>query len=123
VRLSPHGLPLFDERGRPFPLLKRLASLRTAGDLAGWAVWINSGEVWMSGRVCMIRKSQNTIVRAERRLTLKEQSGNTVSEITRKYAEYVLVFTTLSDSEASAEQILETYRLRWQVELIFKRLK
>ena len=42
---------------------------------------------------------------------------------TRKYAEYVLVFTTLPTSVASTEQILEAYRLRWQVELTFKRLK
>ena len=42
---------------------------------------------------------------------------------TRRYAEYVLVFTTLPDSEASVDQVLEAYRLRWQVELTFKRLK
>jgi transposase len=35
----------------------------------------------------------------------------------------VLVFTTLPASEASTDKILETYRLRWQVELTFKRLK
>ena len=42
---------------------------------------------------------------------------------TRKYAQYVLVFTTLPASAASTEQILEAYRLRWQVELTFKRMK
>jgi transposase len=42
---------------------------------------------------------------------------------TRQYAQYVLVFTTLPASAASTEQILEAYRLRWQVELTFKRLK
>jgi transposase len=35
----------------------------------------------------------------------------------------VLVFTTLPDSDASVQQVLEVYRLRWQVELTFKRLK
>jgi hypothetical protein len=123
VRLSPRGLPVFDEKGKPFPLLKRLARLRKAGDLAGWPVWIKSDDVWIAGRVCAIRKSQDAIVRAQRRLTLKEQTGKTVNEITRRYTEYVLVFTTLPDSEASVDQVLEVYRLRWQVELTFKRLK
>jgi hypothetical protein len=123
VRLSPHGLPLFEERGRPFPLLKRLTRLRKAGDLAGWPVWIRSGDLWISGRVCAIRKSQDAIDRAQRRLTIKEQTGKTVGPITRKYAEYVLVFTTLPNPDASVEQVLEAYRLRWQVELTFKRLK
>ena len=94
-----------------------------AGDLAGWPVWIKSGDVWIAGRVCAIRKSPDAIVRAQRRLTLKQQTGKTVSEITRRYAEYVVVFTTLPGSEASVEQVLEVYRLRWQVELTFKRLK
>jgi hypothetical protein len=35
----------------------------------------------------------------------------------------VLVFTTLPDAEASVDQVLEAYRLRWQVELTFQRLK
>ncbi len=35
----------------------------------------------------------------------------------------MLVFTSLDLAEASAEQVLETYRLRWQIELAFKRMK
>ena len=40
---------------------------------------------------------------------------------TLEYAKYVIVFTTL-EVESPAE-VLECYRLRWQIELIFKRLK
>ena len=123
VRLSPHGLPVFDEKGKPFALLKRLARLRQAGDLSGWRVWIKTHDEGIAGRICAIRKSPDAIARAQRRLTLKEQAGKTVGATTRRYAEYVLVFTTLPDSEASVDQVLEAYRLRWQVELTFKRLK
>jgi hypothetical protein len=35
----------------------------------------------------------------------------------------VLVFTTLSAEEADAEKALEMYRLRWRIELSFKRMK
>jgi hypothetical protein len=35
----------------------------------------------------------------------------------------VLVFTTLPVQAADTNQILEGYRLRWQIELTFKRLK
>jgi transposase len=34
-----------------------------------------------------------------------------------------LVFTTLKSRQAAKRQILECYRLRWQIELTFKRLK
>jgi len=46
-----------------------------------------------------------------------------ISPETWQYAQYVLVFTTLSSASATARQVLECYRLRWQVELTFKRLK
>lgn len=123
VRFNPHALPIFDEKEKPFPLLKRLEKLRKAGDLAQWPVRIKAGDTWIVGRVCAIRKSKDAIVRAQRRLKHKEQTGKTVSLITRQYAEYVLVFTTLPEAQASLEQVLEIYRLRWQVELTFKRLK
>jgi len=123
VRLNPHALPLFDEQDQPFPLLDHLALLRQAGDLAGWPVWIHRGQQRIAGRVCAIRKSKQAIAQAQRRLSLKQQAGKTVGPETRKYAEYVLVFTTLNYSEANAQQVLEAYRLRWQVELTFKRLK
>ena len=34
-----------------------------------------------------------------------------------------MVFTTLPGQQAKAPQVLEYYRLRWQIELVFKRLK
>jgi len=40
---------------------------------------------------------------------------------TLEFAKYVLVFTTRS--VGSAEEILQLYRMRWQIELAYKRLK
>jgi transposase len=123
VRLNPHALPLWEESGEPFSLLKPLTKLRSSGQVAEWPIWVRSGESEISGRVCAIRKSREAIGRAQRRLDIRRQDGKSVGPETRKYAEYVLVFTTLPTSVASTEQILEAYRLRWQVELTFKRLK
>jgi len=123
VRLNPHALPLFDEQGEVFSMSTALAGLRRAGQAAEWPVWIHSGPQWMTGRVCAIRKSRAAIERARRRLREKQQNGKSVGEQTWKYAEYVLVFTTLPGQHATTRQVLECYRLRWQVELTFKRLK
>lgn len=123
VRLNPHALPLWDKFGNPYSLLKPLAKLRSSGQVAEWPIWIRSGEAEIAGRICAIRKSRQAIEQAQRRLDRKQQDGKSVGPETRKYAEYVLVFTTLPASEASTDKILETYRLRWQVELTFKRLK
>ena len=123
VRLNPRGVSLRDGDDRRFILLEHLAALTKPGELASWPVLVRLGARRIAGRVCAIRKSHEAIERAQRRLDRKRQRGQNVVPSTHLYAQYVLVFTTLSASEASAQQVLEAYRLRWQVELTFKRLK
>lgn len=124
VRLNRWSLPLLDEKGRPFPLLKKIKTLRRAGKAAEWRVWVRAGDQSIAGRLCGIRKSEEAAQRAQRRLTLRQQKGKgKVTPETREYACYVLVFTTLPKGQASVRQVLDCYRLRWQIELTFKRLK
>jgi Transposase DDE domain len=123
VRLNPYALPLYDEGGEAFSLTTALAGLRHAGRVAEWPVWVLSGAQRIQGRVCAIRKSKRAIEQARRRLREKQQNGKSASELTYQYAEYVLVFTTLTAEMATTRQVLDCYRLRWQVELTFKRLK
>lgn len=123
VRLNPNGISLRDANGEPFPLLQHLAGLRKAGALGDWPVRIvHEGSV-IEGRVCAIRKTRLAIKQAQRRLDRKRNKGQTVVADTRKYAAYVMVFTSLTAEAATAAQVLEAYRLRWQIELAFKRLK
>lgn len=123
VRLNPHALPLFDEQGQGFSVAAALTGLRRAGQIAEWPVWVDSSPRCIPGRVCAIRKSRAAIQRARRRLREKQQNGKSVGERAWQYAEYVLVFTTLPGTAATTRQVLECYRLRWQIELVFKRLK
>jgi hypothetical protein len=123
VRLNPHALPLYDEQGEPFSVATAVAGLLRAGQAAEWPVVVHSGAQRIAGRVCAIRKSQAAINQARRRLREKLKSGKSMSEQTWQYAQYVMVFTTLPRQEATVRQVLECYRLRWQIELTFKRLK
>ena len=124
VRLNRGMLPLRDEKDRLFPLGKKLKTLRRAGEAAEWPVWVPFGKQRIAGRLCGIRKSVEAIERAHRRLVRKQQKGKPCdTPENREYACYVLVFTTLPKSRASTTQVLECYRLRWQIELIFKRFK
>jgi len=124
VRLNPGTLPLLDSRGRPLMLQERLKSLSRPGQVAQWQVWVPCGDERVAGRVCVIRKSEDAIARAQRNIQLKVNRGKgTLSQERQQYACYVMVFTTLPEDAATAEQVLEGYRLRWQIELTFKRLK
>ncbi|MGC8551904.1 MAG: transposase [Phycisphaerae bacterium] len=41
----------------------------------------------------------------------------------RLMAHYVLIWTSVDVTEMSTREVLRTYRLRWQIELVFKRMK
>ena len=120
VRINPQALILQDRRGRNFPLLRKLQDMKMAGQIGEWPVRVAGTPV--SGRVCAVRKSEQAIRRAHRRLERRasKRQSRTKPE-TWEYAKYVAVFTTVE--EAAASSILEWYRIRWQVELVFKRLK
>ena len=56
-----------------------------------------------------------------RREASKRQS--TLEPATLEFAKYIILFTTLPHEKFSTLEILDWYRLRWQIELVFKRLK
>ena len=74
-------------------------------------------------RFCAVKKSKEEIKKADRKLRQKESKKQTTfSEDTKLSHHYVVVVTSLPSS-ISAEKILSVYRLRWQVEMVFKRYK
>jgi IS4 transposase len=78
----------------------------------------------VAGRLCAVRKSEQAIASAQRKLDQREHKHQIrVRPETREYAHYVMVFTTLPEWEMGAGEVLEYYRFRWQIELVFKRLK
>ncbi|ENC5022846.1 transposase, partial [Shigella sonnei] len=58
-----------------------------------------------------------------RLLSENRRKGRVVQAETLEAAGHVLLLTSLSEDEYSAEQVADCYRLRWQIELAFKRLK
>lgn len=120
VRVNPQSLPLRDIRDRNFDLLSRLQKRETVGVARQWKVRL--AETGIEGRVCAIRKSEDAIRRAHRRIGRRASKKQTTTQPeTWEYAKYVTVFTT--EQTTPAETVLEWYRVRWQIELAFKRLK
>jgi len=123
VRVNPSSVRIFGPGKRRFPVLQRLARLTRAGETGDWQVRLWADEdAEFTGRLCALRKSEQAIGQAHRRLRRKSVKKQTqLRPETLEYAKYILVFT--SYSEGSAAQVLEWYRMRWQIELVFKRLK
>jgi len=120
VRINPQSLPLQQKGGRKFDLLAHLQNLHTAGAIGEWKVTLTGTAV--EGRVCALRKSEESVRQAHRRIERRASKRQTKTKPeTWEYAKYVAVFTT--DRSTRTETILDWYRVRWQIELTFKRFK
>jgi hypothetical protein len=123
VRVNPSGLSLKDSDGKSFSLLNKLRNLKQAGMIGEWDVMISDGRI-VKGRICAARKSNEAIRRAQKNVKRRAQkAGEKLKVETLEYAKYIILFTTFPPEEFNAEEVLEVYRLRWQIELIFKRFK
>lgn len=125
VRVNSGTLPVLGRQGRPFLLLKNVTAMETPGAVRSWEVLIpNRNQETVAGRICAIRKSNEAIKLAHKKIMRNAQKkGHKIKPETLEYAKYVIVFTNYPQDSFTATEILEWYRVRWQVELVFKRFK
>ena len=124
VRLNQSSLPLHSKQGDSFPTLKKLKTLKEVGPVGEWSVYVKGEKGQIEGRLCAVRKTETAIRLAHKKL--KERASKRQKNIkpeTFEFAKYITVFTTFPRERFSASDILDWYRVRWQVELMFKRLK
>jgi Transposase DDE domain len=75
-------------------------------------------------RLIAMRKSDTAAAEARRKARRQAQKdGNQISTQTLAAADWVILVTSLPATDFSADDVLALYRLRWRVELGFKRLK
>ena len=125
VRLNPKAVRLLDQDGNLFALHRCLRRLKKTNEVGCWPVRLTgaTGQAPIAGRLCVLRKSQMAAAKARAKAERDASSnGRKLQTDTLLYAGYVMVFTTAPES-FTAREILEIYRLRWQIELVFKRFK
>ncbi len=125
VRVNTGALAFQEVDAEPFDLLGKVSCLQAPLAVRSWSVKVVSAQqLRVSGRVCAIRKTEEAI-RIVQEGFRKEaaRKGRQLQPQTLEFAKYVIVFTTFPAAEFSAADVLEWYRLRWQVELVFKRFK
>ena len=125
VRLNPDGIVLHTPAGDAFNLLQKLKPIQRSGQIAVWKALVPfEKRLPVSVRICAIRKSKVAIALAHKQLRRKaSKQGSELQPETLIYAEYVMVLTTFPEREFPAPLVLEWYRFRWQIELVFKRFK
>jgi hypothetical protein len=125
VRLNRGALPLRHRDGTAveiLPTLRELKALR-AEEKTVLLEWVDASKDrhTVTGRLVMQRLPAAEAGKARKR-ALQEHGSNTTPEMLEA-AGYVVLFTTVPQARLSATRCLELYRLRWQIELLFKRWK
>lgn len=124
VRVNRGALPLQDEGGTQIDVLKWCRSLvgHTASQVAAQAV-VQQGKKRRSirGRLIGFRLHSEETEQARQRARREHAASTTEEHL--EAAGYVLLFTTAPAERISAARSVEAYRLRWQIELQFKRWK
>ena len=125
LRLNPRAIRILEPKGQPFKWVEALQSIAGPGEIRQWPARISlRNGTLVPGRLCVIAKSRQATERACKKLRKKAYEQRIALEAdTLLYAGYILVFTTVAETELSAGQVLDWYRLRWQIELVFKRFK
>jgi transposase len=105
--------------------LEKLRSL-SDGIPGDWNIWFRDPDDshLVKARLCSLRKSKEAIEIAKKKIRQEaSKRGIKTKDETLEYAEYVTVLTTVNRHALKTEDILNVYRGRWQIELVFKRLK
>ena len=126
VRMRWQDLSLYEYQGQPFQVCEWL---KTSFTDAGCGAQSLALQLTTQGQTFPLRLVASPLPpiqaeKARRRVRRKAQKNQVqVRPETLLVAGFVLLITNLPAAHWSAAQIAQLYRLRWQVELYFKRLK
>jgi len=123
LRLHWQNIRLHDAQGRPVDMEKTLQRAE-AGD-AGTTIYVPlEGHAPVRARLVIRPLPTEAASRNRQRLRRNAaKKGRTPSATALRLAGYFCGLTTLPEDLASDDVVLELYRLRWQIELFFKRCK
>lgn len=113
-----------DAEGRPFDLIAQFRRAAARGRIDR-PIWIKrKGGAPLALRLVAVKKPPEAAAEARRKARRAAQrEGHTISKQTLEAADWVILVTSLTPEEFSTEDVLALYRLRWRIELGFKRLK
>ncbi|MCP5010306.1 MAG: transposase [Aestuariibacter sp.] len=122
LRYNAHGMNLYRENGEKINWYEELKSCQ--GKTHCIKVQVRHKGEYIEGYVHACRLPPEQAAQARRRVRANaKKKGHTVRQSTLRLAEWILVFTTLPPSLLSSDTIAQLYRVRWQVELVIKRMK
>jgi hypothetical protein len=126
VRMRWNTVRLVDDADQPIELTKRLQALPAECDIHELAVRARVGrrQPPMPIRLVICRRPAEAVAAAHKHLHQQASRKQTrLDDRSLIAAGFLVLATSLPEAEFPAAEVLAVYRLRWQIELAFKRLK
>ena len=114
-----------DAAGEPFDMIAALCEGAEPG-LIDRPIWVRrrGAAPPLALRLVAVKKSPQAAEAARRTARREAQKGgHQISQATLVAADWLILVTSLPPDDVRAADILALYRLRWRIELAFKRLK
>jgi hypothetical protein len=124
VRLGSRSLRLWNEAGERLDPVAFAESSDGFRRVCETVVRLQGKTATCPARLIVIRQSSEAAEQERKRVARRaSKKGATLTKRSVRAAGFVFLLTTVPASEASAVFLSELYRVRWQIELVFKRWK
>lgn len=127
VRLGSKSLRLQHPNGRAFDLAQALRASKAKGGFDQPVQVLHAGRqsfTPLQARLVILPKPPEAAQHATRKaLRASQRGGHSNDPLSLAAAEHLMLITSIPASQACPDQLMGAYRLRWQIELAFKRLK
>lgn len=124
VRSGWHSAKLYQENGERLDLSAQFDRLDVVGDILDIPVLIKARSAMVPSRLIIRKKDPDATRRTVKRVQRKAQQNSVICHaMSERAAGYMMLLTSLSFADLSADDALALYRYRWQIEIAFKRLK
>jgi len=124
LRIKSSGFNIYNGKKQKIDLLKRFSRLKE-GKITDISAYCLIDDQYEPIRICVMRKDSDSERKGLKRLkkvNQRKHGGKPVTKLQEEGNKYIMVATSFG-KEASAAEVLELYRARWQIEIAFKRLK
>ena len=121
LRFKSKAFTLYDENGETIDLLPKIRHLEELDSISIACFYKVNGKLCPI-RICAMKKEAQAAEKAKRKskATSRRKQKKAATDETLELNEYIILATSLDYDET---KIFELYRARWQIELVFRRLK
>jgi len=126
VRMRWNTIKLVHETNETFDLVGWLRTRPQETETHSITAWARSGKRQTRMKIRLIARRKPPEIIAAEHQRMHQRASRRQHKIDPRSliaAEYMVLATSLPEHEIPAEEVLAVYRLRWQIELAFKRLK